>query len=735
MPSQFPINHNLFIATPNAINLHGSSTKKLLFRCASQDGIVNAQAAKDNSGLLAVANSHLVLLHDIARGKDREYKLKNGDGEARLLLFSPDSRILYFTTSLNLTIQAYSIPTAELLAPLHAHPSPPNVLAISRVGDVLLSASPNPPTIYLQDLRVSGRQPVRFHPIHATSPVTCAAFRDVETSSGKPSSILLLGFQDGSLGLYKVEIPAFRSIVDIEHIYQAQVAQMRQPIELSVLRRLHKPSMGGISAVEFIPGHRSRIISVGHDGRCRIINFEDGGKVLRTWHVFGSVTSLAIHCSGTIRSMGREDITVLINGDATEDAANVHETMEILIAIGTRGGKVQVFNVLGLLIHDITVRAPIISLDWVGDMSEPSVLPSRHISPVGPTCPPPRLVLDIPLDQHEDGTDEGLGTIRRTRVPKDGTRYDPIPIKVPTDLFSSPPTSPLADRIYTIPLQTSKVTDDPRPTKASTPKLRKTYTRPRILTQTFTSPSLDSNAVFPARPSTIHPARPSLPTKLSTHLNPQLCEEKKSIISPPSDSPSPHAETLMSGALPTHQSPFSSLRSPSPDMWVTPPSQPHASIATPPRSSSGITSPKRSIAFEPALFFSRSESPDFCALPASRFPRTSRDSGWKVRGVRGLDGTDRGPNSSPMLRKRWRCSKVKGVFKRGKKEGDGRLARRDLLADGVDALRGVRNGNKQDGYRVMEEEELWKEMKELKGEVWMLREVVLGHGDQESGFF
>ena len=74
--SELPANLDLFIATPHAIHANAQSTRKLLFECAT-DGIVNARAAKDNSSLLAVADSHLVVLHDAARGTDKKYRLKS----------------------------------------------------------------------------------------------------------------------------------------------------------------------------------------------------------------------------------------------------------------------------------------------------------------------------------------------------------------------------------------------------------------------------------------------------------------------------------------------------------------------------------------------------------------------------------------------------------------------------------------------------------------------------------
>jgi hypothetical protein len=81
MTSQFrlPIEQGLFIATPNAIHLRSQLATKTLFQCEIPDGLVNARASKDNSSLFVVADGQVVILHDVSRGKDKKYKLKNGD--------------------------------------------------------------------------------------------------------------------------------------------------------------------------------------------------------------------------------------------------------------------------------------------------------------------------------------------------------------------------------------------------------------------------------------------------------------------------------------------------------------------------------------------------------------------------------------------------------------------------------------------------------------------------------
>lgn len=275
-----PADLNLFIATPNAIYVHNClAGERSLFGCSS-DGIVNARPAKDNSTLLAIADSQLVILHDPTRKGELKYALKSYEGEPRLLLFSPDSRTLYFTTTLSTSIQAYCIPTGELLPPPQIHPSPPCILALSSDGHILLSASAMPPKIYVQDLRVGGSAAVSFQPADARVPATCAIFQNCEKPN--PTYIsFLLGFQDGTLSLYRLAIPTRRG--SYEDIYLDRTrAYPLQATRVGCMRKLHNPAMGGITAVEFIPGYKARAVSVGHDGRCRLVDFAGSGRVLRT---------------------------------------------------------------------------------------------------------------------------------------------------------------------------------------------------------------------------------------------------------------------------------------------------------------------------------------------------------------------------------------------------------------------------------------------------------------------
>lgn len=75
--AELPADAQLFVATPSRIFTHSfTNVDRTLFECATP-GIVNARPACDNSSLLAITDSQLVILHDAARGDNRKYALKS----------------------------------------------------------------------------------------------------------------------------------------------------------------------------------------------------------------------------------------------------------------------------------------------------------------------------------------------------------------------------------------------------------------------------------------------------------------------------------------------------------------------------------------------------------------------------------------------------------------------------------------------------------------------------------
>lgn len=91
----------------------------------------------------------------------------------------------------------------------------------------------------------------------------------------------VLGFQDGTLALYRVSVQPLSPHDKVPPLDQTRSAQV-DAIRVGAMKKLHKAAMGGIVAAAFIPGYTSRIVSVGQDGRCRLVDFDGGGKILRT---------------------------------------------------------------------------------------------------------------------------------------------------------------------------------------------------------------------------------------------------------------------------------------------------------------------------------------------------------------------------------------------------------------------------------------------------------------------
>jgi hypothetical protein len=206
---------------------------------------------------------------------------------------------------------------------------------------------------------------------------------------------------------------------------------------------------------------------------------------------------------GPHTSKGREDKTVLLGGDATEEQECIFGGSQTLIAIGTEAGKVIVFNVLGLLISETAIDAPVISIEWVGDMLAPSMLPSRLSS----MSPGPRPFVEALLEDLEDLSieTEETGTVKKTRSQlQDAARQRGISLG--PDLFnddsarcrSGGPSRRPSDMSNGSPLQVKRTREHPR---------KKSLIRPRIATQTFKSPV--SHAYHPSEPNASAPSAPA----------------------------------------------------------------------------------------------------------------------------------------------------------------------------------------------------------------------------------
>jgi len=184
---------------------------------------------------------------------------------------------------------------------------------------------------------------------------------------------------------------------------------------------------------------------------------------------------------------------VLLSGDAAEDVKEVYEGVETLIAIGTQAGKVLIFNILGLLIHEIALGVSVTAVEWVGDMTAPSLLPIRGSS----LSPEPRSVVDIVEAEQPTSSDEGTGTVKKVASShKQAVTRKSIPMRSPPDLFSDEPRGPksrvpsrrTSDVLRGSPLRVERSRERP---------VKKALVRPRISTETFDSPPGPSSSGVP----------------------------------------------------------------------------------------------------------------------------------------------------------------------------------------------------------------------------------------------
>lgn len=142
----FPNSYHLLIVTHSSVLAWNQAGLTPIFSSGPAGGILAAKKAANDTGLLAIADSQVVILHDIQRGRDKNYRFRGTEGEIRLPKFSPDSQTLSFSTTLHHSVQTYSSPQHVLLCPAYTYPSSPTVLAVGAAA--LLSASARPPTLY-----------------------------------------------------------------------------------------------------------------------------------------------------------------------------------------------------------------------------------------------------------------------------------------------------------------------------------------------------------------------------------------------------------------------------------------------------------------------------------------------------------------------------------------------------------------------------------------------------------
>ena len=346
--------NHILITTPSQICAWDSSGIHAILE-SRRSGIVAAREAKDGSGILAVADEQNVVLHDSKRGSEKSWGLEADGDVIRHLKYTPDAKSLFITTNLTADIQRYSTEQGKLLEPAKAHASSPVALAISSTGHLLISASDHPPAIYLQNL-AHNTVPVLIEPRASKAAVSVAAFHP------ERPSIFLLAFRDGTIAAYDATKLTRANAEDPSN--QESINRS----EISRLTTLHRPSSAEhgrapITDAGFLHGFKTRAVAVGSDGRCRIIDFAEGGRVLRTWHAKAPVTSVSAFAksqpSANATRKSAKSGPHLIGGPTSADN---------MIAIGPADGIVHVYDSVGLLLGQCSINANgerVISVEWV----------------------------------------------------------------------------------------------------------------------------------------------------------------------------------------------------------------------------------------------------------------------------------------------------------------------------------------------------------------------------------
>lgn len=379
----FPTNSHLLVTTAKHIYAWDSAGIHTIFK-SSKSSIVAAREAKDGSGVLAVADKHVVVLHDTKRGQERSWGLKADEDEVRNLEYTVDAKSLFLSTKLTADIQRYSTERSKLLAPSQAHGSPPVALAVSPTGHLLISASENPPAVYLKNLKQNSA-PILIEPRASHTAVSKIAFHP------ERANVFLLAFRDGTVAAFdatKISRNRTGSLANQETVNAGEISH------LPLLHRTtsESPNAPSFSDAAFLPGYKTRAITTGSDGRCRLIDFADGGVILRTWHAKAPVTCLSI--------LSQKEDPRLRQGSAGSRSSHIMggpTSTSNVVAIGRTDGKVHLYDSVGLLLHHEAFGEHgdrILSVEWASGMSPKpisnSIIPSDEVE-LPDLLPEPRL--------------------------------------------------------------------------------------------------------------------------------------------------------------------------------------------------------------------------------------------------------------------------------------------------------------------------------------------------------
>ncbi|CAZ81822.1 unnamed protein product [Tuber melanosporum] len=259
-----------------------------------------------------------------------------------LILFIIVSKLIPSRKAKYLTLRRYCSSRA-----LTAHPSAVVSFAISCDSNLILSCSANPPVIQVHNRLLATT--IAVAPRASTTSVNICVFHPTHRN------IFVLAFNDGVLAAYDYSKISGGGSARRDHGTGIGQGDLK---EIHTFRHLHDPSVAGssgITGVQFLPGYRSRAVTVGEDGRAFLVDF-GMRDTLGSWHTGAPATSL------TVRS------TAAKTGDRDDPKA-------YLIAVGSVHGRCYVYdghgNKVGEQVVDVA-GGKILGVEWVaGDICIP----------------------------------------------------------------------------------------------------------------------------------------------------------------------------------------------------------------------------------------------------------------------------------------------------------------------------------------------------------------------------
>ena len=354
-------------------------------------------------------------------------------GQIACLQYTNDSKKLFFTTTLQNKVQSYSLIHARLMDVMQDHPSPPTVFVLSTSSQVLLSASPRPPIIYLAFVSHYS-PPMLLYPQCSTSAVVAASFHpDRENIFG-------LAFADGTVAVYdaaqffanrdrKIRSMGLSFDTEVGYITKVHATINHEPRPENDTSGSHFKGYDsgtkvvglgsvacGTAAIAFVPTRKAMMMTVGADGRCCVIDFavrkrESNNsskiRIVRSWHLGNPATSLAVCPPGKI--------------DAPSSPAGGRSSSlgskgnKVLVAIGLQDGRVLIYNLEGELKGQRTFGSSttrVVGVEWtsrIRSVSSRRKPPSHHparpkrqsVSSVPAACPPIRKRIPPVSHSHE----------------------------------------------------------------------------------------------------------------------------------------------------------------------------------------------------------------------------------------------------------------------------------------------------------------------------------------------